>query len=120
MAFVASKVKAAKVLQYLGEREIGVERLNQARAPAGLSIGADSPEEIAVSILAEIIQLSKSRATGRKDTEQKQEAKDPICGMTVGIATAKYKSEFDGKSFYFCCAGCKQTFDRQPDKVVSQ
>jgi xanthine dehydrogenase accessory factor len=120
VAFVASKVKAAKVLQYLGEREIGVERLNQARAPAGLSIGADSPEEIAVSILAEIIQLSKSRATGRKDTEQKQEAKDPICGMTVGIATAKYKSEFDGKSFYFCCAGCKQTFDRQPDKVVSQ
>jgi xanthine dehydrogenase accessory factor len=117
VAFVASKVKAAKVLQHLGEREIGAERLNHVRAPAGLNIGADSPEEIAVSILAEIIQLSKSRGTTQKDSailpEQKQEAKDPICGMTVGIATAKYKSEFDGKSFYFCCAGCKQTFDKQ-------
>jgi YHS domain-containing protein len=85
-----------------------------------LHIGADSPEEIAVSILAEIIQLSKSGGTGPVLPEEKQEAKDPICGMTVGIATAKYKSEFDGKSFYFCCAGCKQKFDRQPDKAVSQ
>jgi len=48
----------------------------------------------------------------------KQEAKDPICRMTVGIDAAKYQSEFDGKTFYFCCAGCKQTFDRQPDKYV--
>ena len=54
VAFVASKSKAAKVLQHLGERGIGAERLNQVRAPAGTSIPNGSPEEIAVSILAEM------------------------------------------------------------------
>ena len=38
--------------------------------------------------------------------------------MAVDMQTAKYKSEFDGKAFYFCCGGCKQTFDKQPDKYV--
>jgi len=35
------------------------------------------------------------------------EAKDPICGITVEKSKAKHKSEFQGKTFYFCCAGCK-------------
>jgi YHS domain-containing protein len=48
----------------------------------------------------------------------KQEARDPIRGMTVDVGKAKHKSEFRGTTFYFCCAGCKQTFDRQPDKYV--
>ncbi len=38
-------------------------------------------------------------------------AKDPICGMTVDEKTAKLKSEHEGKTFYFCSAGCKTTFD---------
>jgi len=122
VAFVASKAKAAKVLQYVGERGISTERLNQVRAPAGLNIHAGSEEEIAVSILAEIIQLSRSQAIEQESMaaapEQKGEAKDPICGMTVDIRTAKYKSEFDGKPFYFCCGGCQQTFDKQPEKYI--
>jgi xanthine dehydrogenase accessory factor len=122
VAFVASKTKAAKVLQYLSERGIDAERLRQVKAPAGLNIGAGSPEEIAVSILAEIVQVSRARTSGQKDTRissaETGEAKDPVCGMTVRIDAAKYKSELDGKSVYFCCAGCKQTFDRQPDKYV--
>jgi xanthine dehydrogenase accessory factor len=122
VAFIASKVKAAKVLQSISERGISTERLNQVRAPAGLNIRAGTEEEIAVSILAEIIQLSRSQAIEQNEItaslEQKEEARDPICGMTVGIRKTKYKSEFDGKPFYFCCGGCKQTFDRQPDKYV--
>jgi xanthine dehydrogenase accessory factor len=122
VAFVASKVKAAKVLQYVGERGISAERLNQVRAPAGLNIQASSEEEIAVSILAEIVQLSRSQAIKQNymaaSPEEQEEAKDPICGMTVDIRTTKYESEFDDKPFYFCCGGCKQTFDKQPDKYV--
>lgn len=122
VAFVASKVKAAKVLQYVGERGISTERLNQVRAPAGLNIQASSEEEIAVSILAEIVQLSRSQAIKQNymaaSPEEQEEAKDPICGMTVDIRTTKYESEFDDKPFYFCCGGCKQTFDKQPDKYV--
>jgi xanthine dehydrogenase accessory factor len=122
VAFVASKVKAGKTLDYLKERGIAAERLAHVRAPAGLDIHASSPEEIAVSILAEIIQTRKTIAAATKPKATlavlKQEAKDPICGMTVNMTAAKYTSEFHGDSYYFCCAGCKQTFDKQPDKYA--
>lgn len=122
VAFVASKVKAGKILEYLRERGITAARLGQLRAPAGLDIRAASPEEIAVSILAEIIQVNRTKtATPQAKVELpvlKHEAKDPICGMMVDVSAGKYKSEFQGNSFYFCCAGCKQTFDKQPDKYA--
>jgi xanthine dehydrogenase accessory factor len=120
VAFVASKTKAAKVIQFLAERGIGKARLGQLRAPAGLNIQARSQEEIAISILAEIVQLSRNQPTDEKTPatapEKRTVANDPICGMTVDIAAAKHTSEFDGRRFYFCCAGCKQAFDKQPEK----
>jgi xanthine dehydrogenase accessory factor len=119
VTFVASRAKAAKVLQSLTGRGISPEELNRVRAPAGLDIHAGTPEEIAVSILAEIVQLSRSHVIQQIGAAgELEEAKDPICGMTVSIRTAKYQSEYDGKQFYFCCGGCKQTFDKQPDKYV--
>jgi xanthine dehydrogenase accessory factor len=122
VAFVASKVKAARVLQSVAERGISTERLGEVRAPAGLNIQAGTEEEIAVSILAEIVQLSRKQTVEQNDIatsqEVKKEARDPICGMTVDVGKAKYKSEFDGKSFYFCCGSCKQAFDKQPEKYV--
>jgi len=122
IALVASKKKAEKVLDYLKERGIGAEKVSRVRAPAGLDIRASSPEEIAVSILAEIIQVRNLKAANSVSTpelpELKQEARDPICGMTVDVSTAKYKSDFQDVSFYFCCTGCKQTFDKHPEKYV--
>jgi xanthine dehydrogenase accessory factor len=126
IAFVASKTKATKVLEYLRTRGVMPEKLSQVRAPAGLDIGARSPEEIAVSILAEIIQLRASavKAAGQAKTSSalpviNTEAKDPICGMTVDQTKAKYKAEFQGKMFYFCCAGCKQTFEQEPQRYLA-
>jgi xanthine dehydrogenase accessory factor len=122
VAFVASKAKANKIQDSLKERGITVDRLSQVRAPAGLDIRAASPEEIAVSILAEIIQVNGTRAVAPKaqarPTVSKQEAKDPICGMAVDVSAARHKSEFRGNSFYFCCSGCKQEFDQQPEKYA--
>lgn len=124
VAFVASKKKAAKVLDYLRERGVAAEKINRVRAPAGLDLHASSPEEIAVSILAEIVQVRGMTAAKEPESKGvslpvlKQEARDPTCGMTVDVSTAKYKSEFQGTSFYFCCPGCKQTFDKQPDKYA--
>ena len=124
VAFVASKVKARKILDYLKERGVATDRLSQVRAPAGLDIRAASPEEIAVSILAEIIQVNGTRTAVVPPKAQtqlavlKQEAKDPICGMMVDVSAAKHKSEFNGNSFYFCCSGCKQKFDKQPEKYA--
>jgi xanthine dehydrogenase accessory factor len=122
IAFVASKVKAGKTLDLLKERGVSAEKLAQVLAPAGLDIHASSPEEIAVSILAEIIQTRETTApvAQPKVTSPVLEpgARDPICGMMVDVISAKYKSEFRGDAYYFCCAGCKQTFDKQPDKYA--
>lgn len=42
--------------------------------------------------------------------------KDPICGMTVDENKTKFTSEHEGRMFYFCSAGCKSTFDRDPHR----
>jgi xanthine dehydrogenase accessory factor len=118
VAFVASRVKARKVLEYLRrESRVAPERLDQVRAPAGLDIRAASPEEVAVSILAEIIQLRGARAElAAEFPTLGNNAKDPVCGMSVDVDSTKYKSERHGSMVYFCCAGCKQAFDSQPEK----
>jgi YHS domain-containing protein len=40
---------------------------------------------------------------------------DPICKMTVEEKTAQYKSEYNGKTYYFCAPGCKKKFDENPE-----
>lgn len=45
---------------------------------------------------------------------QSTQARDPVCGMYVDTATAKYQSSFEGRTYYFCAPGCKRTFDANP------
>ena len=119
-AFVASRVKSDKLFDYLRQRGVAEDKLRKVRVPAGLDIHAASSEEIAVSILAEIIQVKGTGTVARTAKMTlpllKQEAKDPICGMMVDLGEAKYKSDFRGSWFYFCCPRCKQTFDQQPER----
>ncbi len=46
--------------------------------------------------------------------------KDPVCGMDVDPATAAEKSEYKGQTYYFCSAGCKKSFDKEPEKYVAK
>jgi len=46
-------------------------------------------------------------------------AKDPVCGMDVDEATAQWKSEHQGQTYYFCAPGCKKSFDQNPAKYVT-
>jgi Cu+-exporting ATPase len=50
------------------------------------------------------------------EMSEKTAAIDPVCGMTVDPATAEYRSFHHGKAYYFCSAGCKATFDKDPAK----
>jgi xanthine dehydrogenase accessory factor len=127
VAFVASATKTHKVLEHLRTRGLVEEKLQRLRAPAGFKLGAVSPQEIAVSILAEIVQERSVALQGlAKETNTPAlpvvdlEDRDPICGMPVDPATAHYKSEHRGKHFSFCCAGCKQVFDQEPEKYLAQ
>ena len=44
---------------------------------------------------------------------------DPICKMQVDEHTAKFKSEYKGKTYYFCAPGCKKAFDEDPEKYLT-
>jgi xanthine dehydrogenase accessory factor len=100
------------MVERLKQRGVSPERLGALNAPAGMDIGAVSPDEIAVSILAEIIQHRRSAKPPADEPRTPTEAIDPICGMTVEIATAEHRSETAGGMVYFCCRHCKTSFDR--------
>jgi xanthine dehydrogenase accessory factor len=114
VSLVASRRRAAAILERLRAAGVGVERLARLKAPAGLDIGAVSPDEIAVSILAEIIQHRRSaKPSVAAEAPAARTAVDPICGMSVDVATAEYRSQSAAGVVYFCCRHCKTTFDRQ-------
>jgi xanthine dehydrogenase accessory factor len=129
IAFVASKRKFASRADFLRDQGISEEEISRIKAPAGLDIGAVTSDEIAASILAEIIQVRRQQLAPQKMQAAQAvaaveelvvaEAQDPICGMMVEIPTAKYMSEFRGEKFYFCCASCKAQFDKNPEAAVS-
>jgi Cu+-exporting ATPase len=58
--------------------------------------------------------------TPRDSGQAAQSAKDPVCGMRVKPADAKFKSEFQGKTYYFCSERCKQSFDKEPAKYAGK
>lgn len=49
-----------------------------------------------------------------KESKKQEKAKDPICGMSVVIESAKYWTVFSGKRYVFCSPGCKEEFDKNP------
>jgi xanthine dehydrogenase accessory factor len=119
VSLVASRRRAALIVERLRRHGVPAERMAALKAPAGLDIGAQTPEEIAVSILAEIVQHARraapawsGEAEGQAGPAAVAEATDPICGMTVEIASARYRSDVAGATVYFCCRQCKDTFDR--------
>jgi xanthine dehydrogenase accessory factor len=127
LALIASQAKSRKIQSVLIEKGIAAESLSRVKAPAGLDIGTRSPEEIAVSILAEIIQVrtAKRPPVGNISEEisirgpAPAETTDPICGMTVEITRTTHQSEYRGNVFYFCGDACKQAFDKQPEKIAA-
>jgi xanthine dehydrogenase accessory factor len=113
VGLVASKRRFAAVEAALTLLDIPAERRALLTRPKGLPGAALVPAEIAFSVLAELIEVRR-RLRGLHDdapAPARLEATDPICGMMVDVATARYTSERDGQTYYFCCAGCKTAFD---------
>jgi xanthine dehydrogenase accessory factor len=130
LGLVASRRRGEAVLGYLAERGVPKDQLDKVHAPAGLDLGKTTHEEMAVAILAELVQLRAAGALadapapraghGRPPkTELKlAEAVDPVCGMTVMASAASMPAEHNGITYYFCCAGCRQKFNENPDAYV--
>ena len=127
LGVIASPTRMAEVRQVLAGRGLDADVIARMRGPAGLDIGAESPEEIAVSILAEIVQLEAqprvsegvepgvaSAEDGANEQRDDDEATDPVCGMTVSVSNSP-SSIFEGDPVYFCCEGCRTRFDAAPE-----
>jgi xanthine dehydrogenase accessory factor len=133
VGLVASPTRANVVRQWLREETgLAEERLAALRAPAGMDLGAENAEEIALSILAELVQVRRGRASfvaapgpatvaGAPPVVPAIEAVvddivlvDPVCGMTVDRARARHLAEHEGTVYAFCSIGCRTRFIREP------
>ena len=123
LSLIASKKKTNTLLEQLKKDGINKDIIDSIKFPAGLDIGAITPQEIAVSIIAELVK-KKRTATQREeiifeveDTKNGKE-QDPICGMFVNPQTADNSCEYDGVNYYFCCGGCKEKFEAEPATYI--
>lgn len=125
VALVASGTRGAAVLESLD-----VDEAQRARVftPAGLQLGARTPGEIALSILAQLIQeRAKSRhatpvtaaeTTAETAADAPATAIDPVCGMTVAAADSSLQLEHNGVTVYFCSPGCRAAFRKDPERYA--
>jgi xanthine dehydrogenase accessory factor len=123
LGVVASPKRFAQMRDLLASK-VGEEILDGIRNPAGLDLGAVGPEEIAVSILAEIVKerravLAPQGRPAAAAGPAHDEALDPVCGMSVSVAGAAHRAQHAGRDFYFCCAGCRERFLADPARYVA-
>lgn len=110
IGLVASRARGGAVLDTLGLNE---EERRAMRTPVGLDIGARTAEEIAVSILAEIVRAL--RVDGLEppkvdDVVRPSTAVDPVCGMTVSIGDDTPHLRHDDVDYWFCNPGCRARY----------
>lgn len=123
VALVASRTRGAVVRALL--EEAGIPGVPELRNPAGLDLGAHTPQEVALSILAEIVQVRAGLAVNRDShatpvVESSATATDPVCGMEVDVGTTRHTAVVDGATYYFCCAACRARFVKQPEDFVAR
>ncbi len=140
VGLVASPTRAAAVRAWLrDEAGLADDRLAALRAPAGIDLGAETAEEVALSILAELVQVRRGRAefvaspgpatTAAGSLPQHQPSLaaapddivllDPVCGMTVDRDHARHLAEHDGVVYAFCSLGCRTRFVKEPTAYVT-
>src|SRR5258708_21653663 len=124
VALVASERRAAAVLARLRAQGVVAESdLQRVRAPAGAQRGG-TQEEIALHALAEIVALRRARlmaqhpAVSAEPSEPAGFATDPVCGMTVGLATSTHRVDHAGTTYWFCSDGCARSFAAEPERYL--
>ena len=123
VGLVASRARGDGVIGELRGDGVSDRLLGLIDVPAGIDIGARTPAEVAVSILAKVVATRRQeRAGGPEDAAAPVAAStstapaiaiDPICGMTVAAVPGTASLEHGGETVYFCCEGCKAKFEAQ-------
>ena len=139
VGLVASPTRAATVRAYLRDEGVPEERIAALRAPAGLDLGAETAEEVALSILGELVQVRRGRASfvaspgpatmvgeaalaapaaTTLEVSDDIVLLDPVCGMTVEREYARHLAEHGGVVYAFCSIGCRARFMKDPTAYV--
>jgi xanthine dehydrogenase accessory factor len=130
LGLVASRKRGESLLGYLAERSVPQDLLDRVHTPVGLDLGHTSHREIAVAVLAELVQLRAAghfTAPGEPAVEAHplaatSEAIDPVCGMTVNVDASGWSAnthEHDGTPYHFCCVGCRDRFAADPTRYLT-
>ena len=125
LGLVGSQRRGRALLGYLAERGVPAGQLDRVRVPAGLDLGRTTHQEIAVAILAELVQLRASgalapgtaaadRGAASPAADRYGQSVDPVCGMTVAADASGRPLEHDGVTYYFCSGGCRRAFEQDP------
>jgi xanthine dehydrogenase accessory factor len=120
IGLVASRRRGDAVVAAL---EVDDDDRARIRTPAGIDIGARTPGEVALSILAEIV-ASRPRPGAREPAVPPSPdaatatAVDPVCGMTVAAVDASPHVDLDGTRHWFCGSGCRQAFLAGPSGFI--
>jgi xanthine dehydrogenase accessory factor len=111
VGLVSSRTRGAQVVSELGPLAEERARLH---VHVGLDIGARTPAEIALSILAAVVRAVRVDAltptVGATVTAAPQTAHDPVCGMTVTVAADTPHALLDGVDVWFCGTGCRDSY----------
>ncbi len=115
---VASRKRAESVFATLREDGATDAEIARVRNPVGLDIAASTPEEIALSVLAEVTRARRTEPTASPAEAAAtppvpSEAVDPVCGMTVERSTPLTAGRA-GATYYFCSEACRRKFLRAP------
>jgi xanthine dehydrogenase accessory factor len=134
VGLVASTRRAEGVIASL---DVDEDERRRVSTPAGFDIGSETPQEVALSIMAEVVagrprrverpsppapppasgpqSVPEARAGGQVPT-----AVDPVCGMTVAAVEATRHLDHEGTRYWFCGPGCEESFRADPSAVLPQ
>jgi xanthine dehydrogenase accessory factor len=137
VGFVASAKKAEDIKTYLKNEGIPDARITQLKSPVGLDINAKLASEVAISILGEVIDHFRNGKVTAKMPERIEDLKaptpstpspedkfaeeyyiNPVCNVPVSRKNPKHIIEYQGEKVYFCCDGCKVSFERNPKQYI--
>jgi len=113
VGLVASSKRGRAVLTELALTD---EESARVRTPAGLDLGAETPGEIALSVLADVVRSMRQdglRPAQRPAEDIAVQVVDPVCGMSVLIKSDTPYVEVDGTTYWFCSQGCRDAYAAQ-------
>jgi xanthine dehydrogenase accessory factor len=114
VAVVASRTRFGEIRESLLARGVSAAAIDQVHNPAGLDLGARVPEEVALSILAQVVQIRRAAQAQPAPVEVEPSEIDPVCGMTVIVASARYRATHAGHEYFFCNPRCREKFLADP------